>query len=73
MSILSSITLQCRRCRSCDIGTQAASGRGTVWSFTINRQAISPGLEPPYVLAEVELEEHHDEHDDGDDDEHDDD
>lgn len=47
----------CRRCRSCDIGTQAASGRGTVWSFTINRQANSPGLEPAYVLAEVELEE----------------
>ena len=33
------------------------SGRGTVYSFTINRQAWVPGLEVPFVIAIVELDE----------------
>jgi len=28
-----------------------------VWSFTVNRYQWTPELQPPYVLAEVELEE----------------
>lgn len=36
---------------------EPACGRGTVWSYTINRYPWSPGLEPPYVIALVELEE----------------
>ena len=47
----------CPRCLSRDLDAEAASGRGTVWSFTVNRYAWAPELEPPYVLAEVELEE----------------
>ena len=47
----------CRRCRSTDIAPEATSGRGTVWSWTTNRYPWSAALEPPYVLAEVELEE----------------
>lgn len=47
----------CPRCRGRDIRAEAACGRGTVWSYTINRHPWSPGLPPPYVLAEVELEE----------------
>jgi uncharacterized OB-fold protein len=47
----------CRWCRSRDIVPEPASGRGTVWSFTINRYQWSAGIRPPYVLAEVELEE----------------
>jgi uncharacterized protein len=39
------------------MGFEAVSGRGTVWSFTVNRYAWTPALEPPYVIAEVELEE----------------
>ena len=46
----------CRRCRSADIAPQAVSGRGTVWSFTVNRYKWSPDLDPPYVIAQVELE-----------------
>ena len=38
---------------------QPVSGRGTVYSFTINRQKWSPDLEVPYVIAVVELEEQH--------------
>jgi len=47
----------CRRCRGRDIVPQPTSGRGTVWSFTINRYPWSAGIRPPYVLAEVELDE----------------
>ncbi|MDP9820766.1 putative OB-fold protein [Nocardioides massiliensis] len=35
----------------------AVSGRGTVFSFTINRQPFLPSLPPPYVVAIVELDE----------------
>jgi uncharacterized protein len=47
----------CRRCLSPDLAPEVASGRGTVWSFTISRYQLARSLEPPYVLAEVELEE----------------
>ena len=33
------------------------SGRGTVYTYTINRQAWVPGLEVPFVIAMVELDE----------------
>ena len=33
------------------------SGRGTVYSYTINRQAWVPGLDVPFVIAIVELDE----------------
>jgi len=36
---------------------RAVSGRGTVFTFTINRQAFRPDLPVPYVIAIVELEE----------------
>src|SRR3954447_5331901 len=48
------------RCPSCygdNVAPQSVSGRGSVYSFTINRQQWSPGLDVPYVVAIVELEE----------------
>lgn len=49
----------CVRCLSQDLGYQIASGRASVYSFTIVRQAIHPDFSAqiPYVLADVELEE----------------
>jgi uncharacterized OB-fold protein len=47
----------CRRCRGRDIRPEPVSGLGTVWSYTVSRYQWSPALEPPYVIAEVELEE----------------
>ena len=35
-----------------DVEPQAVSGRGTVYSYTINRQAWCPDLEVPFVLAD---------------------
>lgn len=50
-------TPRCPQCLSDAVAPQAASGRGTVYSYTINRQAWVPGLEVPFVIAMVELDE----------------
>jgi uncharacterized OB-fold protein len=45
----------CPKCRKDDIRFEPVSGRGAVFSYTINRYAWSPAMAPPYVIAEVEL------------------
>ena len=49
----------CTRCLSQDLGYVNVSGRGTVFSFTIVRQAIHPTFssQVPYVIADIELDE----------------
>ncbi|MBI2171067.1 MAG: Zn-ribbon domain-containing OB-fold protein [Chloroflexi bacterium] len=49
----------CAHCWSRRIRYVKATGRGTVWTFTITYQNRTPGFaeEVPYVLALVELEE----------------
>ena len=49
----------CPACLSSAIEWVRASGRGTVYSFTVTRQNQAPGFrdELPYVLAIVELAE----------------
>ena len=47
----------CPQCLGRDVEPRAVSGRGTVYSFTINVQKWFPDLQVPYVLASVELEE----------------
>jgi len=47
----------CPRCRGSELRFEDVSGRGTVHSWTVNRYQWTPGMEPPYVLAEVELVE----------------
>lgn len=42
------------------IQPQAVSGRGTVFTYTVNRHAYHPEVEPPYVIALVELDEQED-------------
>ncbi|MGD9798132.1 MAG: Zn-ribbon domain-containing OB-fold protein [Acidimicrobiia bacterium] len=39
------------------LAPEPVSGRGTVFSFTINRHVYNPAVPPPYVIAIVELEE----------------
>ena len=45
----------CRVCKSRDVQDEPVSGRGTVLTYTVNRQVWEPGLEAPYVIAIVEL------------------
>jgi uncharacterized protein len=51
--------LLCHRCLSDELTWKIVSGRGTVYSFTIIRQALHASFAPevPYVYAIVELEE----------------
>jgi hypothetical protein len=47
----------CPACLSRELAVEAASGRGTVATFTVNHQPWIPGFDPPYVIAIVELPE----------------
>jgi uncharacterized OB-fold protein len=47
----------CPQCESRAVAPQVASGRAVVASYTVNHQAWLPGMEVPYVLALVEIEE----------------
>ena len=49
----------CAHCWSEDVQWVAATGRGTVWTYTVTYQNRTPGFaeDVPYVLALVELEE----------------
>ncbi len=48
---------RCPICLSENVAPSPVSGRGTVYSFTINRQQWTPELEVPYVIAVVALAE----------------
>lgn len=47
----------CLRCESTELDWADASGRGRVYSMTTNHLQVRPDLEPPYVIALVELDE----------------
>jgi uncharacterized OB-fold protein len=49
----------CTTCGAADLADEAASGRGTLHTFTVARRATHPAFEgaEPYVVAIVELEE----------------
>jgi uncharacterized OB-fold protein len=47
----------CPVCKSRKVRDEAVSGRGTVLTYTINHQVWEPGLEAPYVIAIVEMDE----------------
>ncbi|WP_137872074.1 OB-fold domain-containing protein [Rhodococcus sp. Q] len=47
----------CRYCRGHDMGVRAVSGTATLVGFTVNHRFGLPGLPPPYVVAQVAIEE----------------
>ena len=47
----------CPRCRSRQFGPVEVSGRGTVVGFTVNHHQWHPAFEPPYVIANVALDD----------------
>jgi uncharacterized OB-fold protein len=50
----------CPECLSRDVAPAAVSGRASVLTFTVNHQPWYPGLDPPYVVAVVQLPEQSD-------------
>ena len=47
----------CRYCRGTDIGIRAVSGTATLSAFTVNHRFGFPALPPPYVVAQVAIDE----------------
>jgi len=47
----------CPECTGKNIKPEAVSGKATVHSYTVNRQAWIPGFDPPYVIGLVEIDE----------------
>jgi uncharacterized OB-fold protein len=48
---------RCPRCLGSNVAPAAVSGRGRVYTYTVNERVWAPGLDVPYVIAIVELEE----------------
>lgn len=48
---------RCPQCLSDDVQPTAVSGRGWVYTYTVNERAWSPGLQVPYIIAIVEFVE----------------
>jgi uncharacterized OB-fold protein len=49
--------VRCPLCLSKELAVEAVSGRAVVHTYTVNHQPWFPGLEPPYIVAIVELPE----------------
>ncbi|EME16711.1 thiolase C-terminal domain-containing protein [Rhodococcus triatomae] len=47
----------CRYCRSHELSPREVSGQATLVGFTVNHRFGLPGLEPPFVVAQVALVE----------------
>lgn len=47
----------CRHCLSENVAPIAVSGNGVIDTFTINHQPWMPGMEVPFVVARVALDE----------------
>lgn len=48
---------RCRICQSVDLRWIEASGRGSIYSYSVAWRAPTPAFETPYVVAIVRLEE----------------
>jgi len=47
----------CRNCLSENVAPAPVSGKATIASFTVNHQAWSPGMNVPFVIARVRLDD----------------
>src|SRR5258708_4405249 len=47
----------CRHCRGTDLTVTEVSGLARLIGFTVNHRMRIPGLEPPYVIGQVAIEE----------------
>lgn len=51
---------RCPACGGAELRAEPVCGRGTVFTFTVNRHPFNPTVPLPYVIALVELEEQSD-------------
>jgi uncharacterized protein len=45
----------CPACQSTNLGPEPTTGRGTVFTYTVNRHPYNPAVPVPYAIAIVEL------------------
>ena len=50
----------CPKCLSRDLAPEAVSGKGSLFSFTINHQKWNPTVPVPYVIGLVQIDEQED-------------
>lgn len=50
----------CNKCHGKNLSPQPLSGKGEIFSLTLNHKAWGPGLDVPYVIAVVRLDEQDD-------------
>lgn len=50
----------CSKCLSKNLAPQPLSGRGEIFSLTLNHKSWGPGLDVPYAIAVVKLDEQED-------------
>lgn len=50
----------CPSCYTRDVKPENISGKGTIFTYTLNMRSWGPGLEVPYVIAIVKLDEQSD-------------
>jgi uncharacterized OB-fold protein len=48
---------RCAACGSADVTWERASGRGSVFSWTVTHRAVDPAFEAPYAIVVCELDE----------------
>ncbi|MEM8936344.1 MAG: OB-fold domain-containing protein, partial [Pseudomonadota bacterium] len=49
--------LVCPKCLSNNVTPIQSSGRGRIYSYTVNHQKWSPDMETPYVIAVIDLDD----------------
>ena len=47
----------CPKCQSEKVTPKPSSGRGTIYTYTVNHQKWSPDMEVPFVIAIVDLDD----------------
>ncbi|MEE2058500.1 thiolase C-terminal domain-containing protein [Rhodococcus artemisiae] len=47
----------CRHCHGTDLGVRVVSGSATLIGFTVNHRFAPPGMLPPYIVAQVALDD----------------
>ena len=47
----------CPRCRNAALEWTELSGRGVLYSFAVMREGYMKGFDPPYLIAQIELDE----------------
>jgi uncharacterized OB-fold protein len=49
--------MACPRCHSFDLKPEEISGKGSVYTFSVSHRVFVPGVNPPYAIVVVDIDE----------------